>query len=214
MALTTVDKVRLLSNLTTSNVSDGDVTDLIAEATKEIVPKISVKVVREKIGYIDETRENDVDGSNTTFYVKNWKGKFIADQDLDGSVDESDVIVYSVASDGTETELTVSSVTHDEGKFVLSSAPTSDKDLYVSYSWSYVDQSTPDERLNLAATFLTIAYCYAKINIGRAVNVRFGSIDLTRHMESFAHYYNMYKMQISEINSQAVSGWTESKIKI
>lgn len=214
MAITTVAKIRLLSNLTTSDISDDDVEDLIAEAVKELVPKVSVKVVREYVSYIDETRENKIDGSNTTFYVRNWKGKYLADQDLDGDVDMSDIIVYQLDSSGTETTLTVSSVDQDDGKFVLSSAPTGDKRIYVSYSWSYVDQSTPDARLNLAATFLTLAYAYAKINVGRARQIRFGSIDLSRDMESFAHYYNMYKMQLSEINSSVLSNWREMKVKI
>ena len=100
MALTTTTKVRLLGGLTTDDISDEDIENIISEATKEVLTQLNVKVIREKIEYIDETRENDIDGSNKTYYVKNWKGKYLSDLDMDGSVDTSDIIVYAVDSDG------------------------------------------------------------------------------------------------------------------
>jgi len=118
----------------------------------------------------------------------------------DGSVTTSDIIVYMVDSDGTETTPTISSVDHDDGKFVLSSAPTSGYRLYVTYEWAYKDVSTPDPLVELACTFLTASYCYAKLNIGRAPNLAFGSKRITRDMDSASFYYKKAMDLVNSIN--------------
>ncbi|RLG11854.1 hypothetical protein DRN69_07270 [Candidatus Pacearchaeota archaeon] len=203
MAYTTVEKVRLLSNLTTADVSDNDVTNLIAEATKELNRLINVKVIREKVEYIDEYRKNTIDGSNTTFYVKNWKDKYLADMDNDGDVDTDDIeVIIADPTNNTETTATVSSISANEGKFVLSSAPDSGKELYVTYEWCYRNPSTPDPLISLACTFLTIAYCYAKINVGRAPQVAFGNTRVYRHIDSYDHYYRRFLKIVTQINNR------------
>jgi len=191
-----------MTNLTSSDVSESDVTNLIAEATKQLNGLINVHVERERVLYLDSTRENNIDGSNTTFYVKNWKGKFIADMDDDGDVDTDDITVYLVNSDGTETEAAVSSVAPDEGKFVLSSAPSADYRMYVTYEWCYKDENTPDPLVKLACTLLASAYCYAKVNIGRAPQVAFGNTRIYRHIDSFEHYYQRFLKVVNLINNQ------------
>ena len=213
MAYTTTTKVRLLTNLTTSQVSDADMTNIILEVTKELNSKVNVQVVRERVEYIDSTRENKVNGTNTTFYVKNWKGKYLADMDDDGDIDTSDIKVYAVASDGTETTLTVSSVDYDDGKFVLDSAPTSDKTLYVTYEWSYFDEVTPDAQLSLAATLLTAAYCYAKVSIGSARSVRMGNVSILKEVsEGFDFYYKRYMDILKSMNGGKLSDYRDGPV--
>ena len=200
MAYTTYSSIRLLTNISTNDISNSDITSIIAESTKELNRLINVKEIREPVDYLDSTRKNSIDGSNTTFYVKNWKGKYLADMDNDGDVDTSDIIVYQVASDGTETTLTVSSITHNEGKFVLSSAPSSGVSLYVTYEWCYKDVSTPDNLISLACAYLTAAYCYAKLNIGRSPQFSVGNKRIYRHLESFDHYYQRAMNIVNQIN--------------
>ena len=132
--------------------------------------------------------------------MKNWEGKYLADMDNDGDVEISDIIVYQVDSDGVETTPTVSTVTHNGGKFVLSTAPTSGVRLYVTYEWAYKDVSTPDPLVELACTLLTAAYCYAKLNIGRAPIFSAGNKRIYRHMESFDHYYQRFMKVVTSIN--------------
>jgi hypothetical protein len=203
MSLTTTSVVRLLSNLTVSDISDADITSIITQATAQINSDINIKVVREQVFAIDSTRENNIDGSNSVYYIQNWHGKFLADLDNDGDVDTSDVIVYQVSSTGTETTLTVSSIDDDDCKITLSAAPSAGVRLYITYAYSYVRQlaGSVDNRLSLAAAFLTIAYCYAKINFGRAKDIQFGSTKLTRHMESFKLYYDRYLEIAKQIQS-------------
>lgn len=200
MTYCTYGDVKLLTNISTSDVSNTDITSIISEATKELNRLINVKVVRERVFYVDAVRKNTLDSSNTTFYVQNWEGKFLADLNNDGTVSTDDVKVFQVDSNNTETELTVSTITHDEGKFVLDSAPTSGVRLYVTYEWSYKDVATPDPLVGLACKFLTAAYCYAKLNIGRAPIFSVGNKKIYRHMDSFEHYYQRFEKVVYSIN--------------
>lgn len=202
MAYAIYTDVNLLTNLTNSDVVNADVTSIIAEATKELNRMINVREVREKIDYIDNTRENKIDGSNTTYYVKNWKGKFLADANNDGSVSTSDITVYAVTSTGTETTATVSSVDASLGKFVLSTAYSSDYKLYITYEWCYRNPATPDPLIKLACTLLSAAYCYAKVNVGMAPQVSFGNTRIYRHIDSFDHYYKRFLQVVSQINQE------------
>jgi len=213
MAYCTYSDVNLMTNLTSSDIANADITSIIAEATTELNRLINVRIVRENVTYIDNTRENKIDGSNTTYYVRNWKGKYLADMNNDGNVDTNDIIVYLVDSDGTETTATVSSVDHDDCSFTLSSAPSSGYKVYVTYEWCYKDQSTPDNLIKLACTLLSSAYCYAKVNVGRAVSVSFGNTKLLRHMESFDHYYQRFMKVVSKINDN-IADSRESELTI
>ena len=219
MVWTTTSDVRLLTNLTTSDISDANLTSLISLAQKEVLLQINQKVTREKIEYIDVTRENDIDGSNTTYYIKNWKGNYLSDSNYDLTVDISDVKVYAVSTtDGTETEPTVSSITYDDGKIVLSTAQDN-VDLYVDYVFSYFNPVTPDPMLKLAAEYLTAAYCYMRIDSNQRKQVKFGNVSITNSTgkdSSYFYFYNKYMDIIRQLNENVGAGaiWGESYVKI
>lgn len=202
MAYITYTDVNLLTNITSSDISNADITSIISESTKELNALINVHIEREKVEYIDETRENTINGTNTTFYIKNWNNRFLADMNDDGSVSTSDITVYLVSDNYTETTATVSSVDASLGKFVLSTAPASTYQMYVTYEWCYKNPATPDPLIKLACTLLTASYCYAKLNIGRAPQVAFGNTRIYRHIDSFDHYYNRFLKVVNQINNQ------------
>ena len=81
-----VADVRNLTNIKTADLSDAQITETILLATAELNSAINCRIYREEVKFIDNTRENDIDGANKTFYVKNFKGKFIADYNNDGNV--------------------------------------------------------------------------------------------------------------------------------
>ena len=192
MAYCTVQNVRDLSGLTTSDINDETLSALIGYATKQLNRDINTEVVREKVEYIDLTRENNIDGSNTTFYVKNWKEFSIADSNDDGTVDSSDITVYSVDGDGTETELTVSSVSANEGKFVLSSAPE-DVNLYVTYQYSWLSESDPHPMISMACAYL--AASLATINISGPLPQSFsiGKVRVSKQTTGYERFYKRYQ---------------------
>ncbi len=202
MVYTTKEKVRLLSNVVIADVSDTDVDNLILEAVKQVNTDINTRIVREQILNIDNTRENKIDGSNTTYYVKNWEDKFIGDSNNSGTVTATDITVYQVTSDGTETTLTVSSISADEGKFVLDSAPASGVRLFVTYVYTLIDVATPDGAIDLACALLTIAYCYEKINRGMSPQQVYGNVRFMRDMRAGNEYFKRYEDQIAKINGE------------
>lgn len=204
---------RAITNLTTSCISDADTYDLITMAAYQINGDLNTKVIRERVDYLDSTRENDVNGTTTTFYVKNWKGKYLADFNNDSQVTVSDVIVYAVDGDGIETTPTVSSIDVDDGSFTLSSAPSSDKTLYVTYAWSFVNESTPDKQLRMACAFLTAALAQARINIGRAPQMSIGNLKIYRHMTAYDEFYKKYLNILSQMNTRMFSTVDVSGIK-
>ena len=212
MAYTTYSNVNLLTNITSSDVANADVTSLITQATYQLNADVNIRVIRERVEIIDSTRKNEINSSNTTYYVKNWEGKFLGDFNNDGAVSIADVTVYQVASGGTETELTVNSVTHDEGKFVLSAAPTSGVKLYVTYVWCYEDESTPSKLIELACTNLTAALCFEKINRGLSPQQAFGNVRLTRDMNAGNQFYKEYRNIIDKINAGNQVTYTEAPI--
>ena len=86
------------------------------------------------------------------------------------------------------------------GQFVLETAPTNGYRLFVTYEWCYRDESAPDEKVKMACIFLSIAYCYAKMNIGRAPIFAVGNKKIYRDMDSFDKYYQMAMRLVGEIN--------------
>jgi len=200
-------EVNDLTNVTSSDILDVDITKIIAKATIELNRKINVKVEREKVGYIDSTRTNKINGSNTIYYFKNWKGKFLADMNNDGTVTTSDIIVYLISQDGTETTATVSAVDHDNMYFTLTTAPDSSTTsrMEVTYEWCFKDVSTPDPIVKLACIFLTASYCYGKLNIGMAPKQKWGSQTIERDMKSPEYYRQMAYSLINDINDEMYS---------
>ena len=197
-----MEDFRAVTNLTTSCITDAETYDLITMAAYQINGDINTKVIRERIEYIDSTRENEVNGITTDFYVKNWEGKFLADFNNDSEVTTSDVIVYAVDNDGVETTPTISSIDVENCKITLGTAPTSDKRLYVTYAWSRVNESTPDRQLRMACAFLTAALAQARINIGRAPQVSMGNIRLYRHMNAYDEFYSKYLGILRQLNDR------------
>lgn len=215
MAYTNVNDIRALSKITVAQVSDEDINRIIGNSTSEINSKVNVNIIREEIKWIDDVRTNDIDTSNQTFYIRNFK-KFIADRNNDGFVDKEDIIVYKVL-DNVETKLTVSSITFDEGKFVLSSAPETKSQLFITYSYSSYDQDSPDSLLNIASTYYSIAVAFLKKDAGVPTTVKFSSIRISRKLsDSYGVYWDKFEMVMQEINSKSVSGgyYAESLVKI
>ncbi len=218
MAWTTVADVRLITGLTTSDISDADLTSLIAVAQKEVLLVINNKVTREKVEYIDETRKNEIDGTNTTYYIRNWDGNFISDANYDLDVTTSDITLISVGGDGIESSVTISTVSSSAGSYVVSSAQ-SDVSLYVSYVYSMFDPVTPDPLLKLATEFLAASYAYMRIDSSQKKKVKFGNVSIENSTGSDSAsmvFYNKYLDILRQLNENAGIGaiWGDSLVKI
>jgi len=201
MAYCTTTNTRSVSGLTTSEITDVDLAILITHATRKINSDIQVKEVREEVKYIDSTRENEINGSNTEYYVQTWEKYFIGDADDDGDVDTSDVTVYQVAPGGVETELTVSSIDANNGKITLSSAPSSGNRLYITYHYSPVDMSTPHPLVVLATSYMAASLGFLRIDVKKVQQFAAGKMRVSRQSEAYTVFYDKYLETINEIKS-------------
>lgn len=213
MAYTTIKQIRRITNITIQDIENTELNELIIDATSQLNSDINTSVVRELVLPLDNTRRNYVNGVNTTFYVKNWRGKYIGDRNDDGEITPADVIVHFVAPDGTETVGTVSSVTSDEGKFVLSSAPTRQEatNMYVSYHWCFENPDTPSGKISLACALLVAAYSYEKINRGMSPQQVYGNVRFMRDMRAGNEYFQRYENEIAKINA-AMGDYGEAEV--
>ena len=148
-----------------TNFTEDQLNSIITRKNTKINRELNVQIVRERIEYINITKKNIKDGSNTTFYVRNWFGKFYGDSNDDGAVTIADIEVISRATGGTETELTVSSIDNDNMGFTLSTAPESNVSLYVTYYYSYYDMQTPDQNIKDLARYLCLSEAFFDIEI-------------------------------------------------
>ena len=200
----TPEEVRILTNLSSSDATDTMLCDLITFAGRELNSDINIHHEEEDVTYISNEKENTFDGSNTTYYTKDYP---IGDNDDDMDVDTSDILVSNYASDGTKTTLTVSSLTANTGAFVLASAPTADNCSKMTITYVSVQRSVSDPHplVKTACAMLTAAYAYQKINVGKAPRWRMGSTQIWRDMDSFKTWYSKYLRIINAINDRSLT---------
>ena len=194
MVFATTEQVRLLTGLSTNAISDSDLEKLISFATSQVNKDISIHKNREYVDYIDNEKDNTVNGSNKTFYVRE---PYIGDMDNDGDVDGSDLYVYTIDSDGVRTEYTVDSVDIKLGKFVLTSAPN-ETDMYVEYYSVPVNLNTPDPLVTLATSQLTASFAYLNVNTGSVKSWHVGKISVVKD-SGFETWYLKYKNTVNKI---------------
>ena len=212
MAYCTTSDVRAICGLTTTDISDADLTTLITMATYQLNADINIKSNREKVEYIDSTRKNDLDSSTTKFYVKKWKDYCIGDLDNDGSVSLSDILAYLVDGSGTETTATVSSIDPDNGNFTLSSAPSADYHLYVTYVYSTRSEYEPDPLIKLACAKLASAYAMTRLDATKFSSYSIGKMRIARITDGFKRLYTEYKQIISQIKSFPIKKETSADV--
>jgi hypothetical protein len=185
-----------MTNITSSQVSDTQLALLIEMASAQLNADIAIKHEDERVQYIDEVKTNDIDGATLTYYSKNYP---IGDRNNSYKLTTSDVHAYVIDADNNKNLQTVTSITADEGKFVLSRAPLATEELYITYYSTNVLTDPPHRLVKLATIWLTAAFAYSKINIGKAPRFKEGPLtvfrDTTAHKEYMSRYYEaVYKI--------------------
>ncbi len=206
------DDVRTIANLTVDDITDSRLYDIITFAMAQINHEINSKIIEEEVTEIDTTRENKIDGSNKTFYVQKSFNWYIGDMDDDGDVDTSDIIVYQYDSEGNKTELSVSEIYPNEGKFVLPSAPASGVTLKVTYVYAPVSESDPHPMLKQACAYLSAALAFTRIETGYYEKLQLGKLTLANMTSGFTQFYNLYQKVLHLLKSRMMRR-TEDKDK-
>ncbi len=197
-----VNDIRLLGNLGSTDVSDNDVQSLLSFATVQFNHDILTKHSDWMVASLSNEKENKIDGSNTTFYVPDYP---IGDYNDDGKIDENDVIAYTLDSSGTRTAYTVSSIADDEiGKIELASAPSASETLYLTWSSSPVELETPHSLAKLALVQLCNALMYTKVDAGKLQAYRVRHLAVMKPAMGFEKHYNDYRRTVTQILSKAL----------
>jgi len=198
----TATDIRLLSSLTTSDVSNTNLTSLIEYATTTVNSDINIKHEDEKVRYISAERENNIDNANTTFYTQYYP---IGDKTNSGTSDILDVVVYTINSSGDRTSYTISSIDDDElGKFTLTSTPSTSEVLYISYVSTPVEIDTPHHLVKLAVCYLTIALANTKIDADKFKSLKLGRLSTVKFDSDYSKFMTLYDKTIQRINNELV----------
>ena len=202
MAYTTVENVRLFTGLSVADISDANLTSLIAFATAQLNAEINSKIINERIRFIDQTKKNIIDGDNTTYYLQIADIFPFGDADDDGDVDTTDLNVFSVDGAGTKTSVTVSSVTPTEGKFVVSTAPIAGLRLFCTYFYAPLDENTPHPLIVKATSELVGSLAFTKINASKIRTIKLGDLTITKQGEAFTVFWTAYNQTLKDIKTR------------
>jgi len=206
MAYCTTTYIRSIANLSVADISDVDLQALIDNvATPKLNADLNTNIEDEKVVYISAEKENDVDGTNATFYTQHYP---VADSNDDGTVAVADVVAYTLDEDGVRTVETINTLTANSGKVVLASAPATTDTLYFTYEFSPMGYSEADPHplITLACAQLAAAWAFSKIEISSIGMITKYQVDrLVMNIASgssgraFSTYLNLYQNTLNEI---------------
>lgn len=194
-----VDDVRNITNITINDLNDTKLCNLIEYCGPIMQADIQVNHEEERVNYVSDVKNNEITGTNTTFWTKEYP---IGDYNGDLVVDTSDITVYEYHGNQTRTLHTVSSLIPNTGQFVLSSAPSDP--LTVTYNSVSLSVTTPDPLIRMACALLVAAWGYTKLNVGKSPHFRMGSTNIYRDMDSFKYYHDQYRKLIDRINAKGL----------
>jgi len=198
----TIDDVRASSGLSTDDISDSDLLWIVQIATAQVNKDVNKIRIEELVEEIDSYRENEVNGTNTVYYVQNGYTWFLADLNNDGIVGTGDVHVYGYSNE-TRTELTVSSVdaSRGMGKITLSSAPSGLDKMTITYAMSPVHYQDP--LLKQACLQLSTALAYTGIEAKDFSRISLGRLSVMRQPSiGYLTYLQRYRDTVHQIKTR------------
>lgn len=191
-----VDFVRIMTNIKTNQVTDTQLAILIEMAASQVNTDISVKHDDERVEWISGVKPNTVDASNTQYYAKNYP---IGDKNDSFNISTTDIVAYTINSLNVKTEVTVTSVTQSDGGFVLLNPVANDEGLYISYVSTDIAVDPPHNMLKMACCWLTAAFAYSKINLGKAPRFKQGPLTVFRDTDAHKQYMRRYYEVLGKI---------------
>jgi hypothetical protein len=192
------DDIRLLAGVPTT-VTDSQLYDLQYFAQAQLNRDLGVEIKDEKIGYISEEKDNDINGVNIVYYVRKPR---IGDYNDDGQITNSDISMYSIDGEGTRASVGISAVSDEEiGKFTVSAALDSSKDYYVSYRSTPVCVDPPNYLIRQACAYLVGSYAYSKLDIRETQGFRVGKVSVTKQLPASRKLLEQYNNTLYKVKS-------------
>ena len=203
MAYCAVSDIRNITNLTTSEISDTEIQNLIDYATYQINADIGVTlyVKLNDTNYIS----GDFDGSNATF---TFKFSPIGDLNNDGTVDVNDIEVWrklTTEDHYTKMSNAISSIDdHEMGKFTFASAPSLDYDYVLKYVWFPIPFN--HDLIKKACAELTAYLCFLKLNLKDIESYRIGKVQVskTARHPGLVSFYDRYQETLGRIRGRTL----------
>lgn len=220
-AYCTADDIRLITNLSSSEISDANITSLISHATLQLNADIQIKWENERALYLNSEKQNTIDGSNRMFYLQHYP---LGDRDDNGTINGNDIFCYALnTSTGVRRQIVVSGIIVDGivkasvlgGPLWLSgasSAPETTESMYFTYFSSPVDMETPHPLVKLACMQLTAALCFTRIDAKKVQSFRVGKIAVMRQSDAFRIYRSQYYDTINRIRQEILKVTTGSNV--
>ena len=165
----------MLGGVTETSVSDLDLEQIIKYSTERVNADISKRVVLEKLTYLDNYRQNQINSSNTTFYVNNSWRFYLGDYNNDGKFSISDIEVWDYDPNAmTRTQVTPASL-DIRGAFTLSYAPITGHEIRTCYRYCPLTiYPTVDPLIQDATAYLSASLSFTKISPMDAGDVQIG----------------------------------------
>lgn len=198
-----VADIRAITNLSTSDISDSEINNLISYATYQINAEIgaTLYVRLNDSNYVINT----VDGTNKTFILKYSP---IGDLNNDGTVDASDIEVWrkSVA-ENTWTKLSspIASIDdHEMGKFTFAEAPNPSYDYVLKYVWFPIPFN--HNLIKKACAELTAYLCFLKMNLKDVESYKLGKLEVTKTARhpGLVSFYDRYRETLGMIRGRTM----------
>ena len=198
--------VRIISNLTTVDISDANLNSLIDYSTYQINADIGVSMFV-KLGDSNYFSGN-YDGTNTIFALKSSP---IGDLNNDGIVDTSDIEVWSKASTANVwTKMTVGTATiasiddAEFGKFTFTTAPSLTNDYVLKYVWFPLNYDHP--LIKKAHAELTAYLAFLKGNLKDIDSYRLGKLAVTKTSRhpGLVSFYDRYVQTLGQIRGSTI----------
>ena len=198
--------VRAITNLSTTDITDSDLNSLIGYATYQLNSDIGVTMYV-KLG--DSNYFSGLyDGSNKTFA---FKSSPIGDLNNDGTVDTSDIEVWSkVSTADVYTKMTIGTATitsiddHEFGKFTFTSTPSLTYDYVLKYAWFPLPYNHPLIKNALAE--LTAYMAFLRANLKDVSQYRIGKLEVwkTARHPGLTSFYDRYIMTLGKIRGTTI----------
>ncbi len=172
-AYCSTDEVKEIADIP-SDLTDIDLFKLIRVASLRINMDIQTRVFKERVRNISDVKQNDIDGTNKTFYTRFYP---IGDYNNDFRVTTSDITVHREYTDANgdrqEETVSVSSIDPSTGKFILDAAPGTSDELFVTYCFTpkHHPVDSPSLAIKMAVAYLSAFLAKAKV----------GDVGITRY---------------------------------
>lgn len=222
MVYCSVADVRRVAGLDSSHISDQRIVDIRDEqAIPELNQELNYTVEDERVYVIDDEKDNDINGSNKTFYAREVHAskKQIGDRNDDGSVTDADVTGYYITS-GDDVRKDVN-ITLDDAKIGKLTVEQTNGDaiprgaeLYLRYEVAPVDEKTPHPLIKTACAQLTAAYSFTNIEATKLKNFSAGNVSINTRTEGYTTMRSQYRETVNTIIQKDTIKFGENKERI